>query len=72
MYFNNNLNYVLKNVKNYKWLLSLIPYLNQDKKNNDDKVNFILLKKIGKTDLPNKFKISAKQLKKYCKIISQY
>ena len=50
----------------------LIPYLLQDKKNNDEKVNFILLKKIGKTTEPNKFKISADQLRKLSKVISQY
>ncbi len=72
LYFNNNLTYTLKNISNSKWLLSLIPYLKQDKKNDSDKVNFLLLKKIGKTDLPNKFRFSTHQLKKYCKIISQY
>ena len=29
--------------------MSLLPYLEQDKKNNDDKINFVLFKKIGKT-----------------------
>ena len=41
------------------------------KKNNDDKVNFILLKKIGKTTLPNKHKISIDSLKKLSKSIAQ-
>ena len=49
----------------------LIPYLKNDKKNNDDKVNFILLKKIGKTTLPNKHKISIDSLKKLSKSIAQ-
>ena len=34
------------------------------KKNNDDKINFILLRNIGKTALPNKSKISISDLKK--------
>ena len=42
------------------------------KKNNDDKVNFILLKNIGKTALPNKSKISINNFKKLSKAISQY
>ena len=42
-----------------------------DKKNEDERINFILLKKIGKTTMPNKFKISIDKLKKYSKIISQ-
>ena len=50
----------------------LIPYLKNDKKNNDNKINFILLKKIGSTTLPNKNKISIEKLKKLSKAISQY
>ena len=42
------------------------------KKNNDDKVNFILLKKIGKTTLPNKYKISINNIKRLSKSITQY
>ena len=34
------------------------------KKNNDDRINFILIKKIGRTTLPNKFKMSIKNIKK--------
>ena len=72
LYIENNLTYTLKNIYNSKWIKSLIPYLKQDKKNNDDKINFLLLKKIGKTDLPNKFKMSTTQLIKYSKIIARY
>ena len=50
----------------------LIPYLKNDKKNNDNKINFILLKKIGKTTLPNKYKISLNNLKKISKTIAKY
>ncbi len=42
------------------------------KKKNDDKINFILLRKIGKTTNPNKNKISIQQLKKLSKSIAQY
>ena len=72
LYSENNLTYTLKNISNPNWIKSLIPYLKNDKKNNDDKINFLLLKKIGKTDKPNKFKISTVKLKKYCETISRY
>jgi 3-dehydroquinate synthase/shikimate kinase/3-dehydroquinate synthase len=72
LYVDNNLSYTLKNISNTKWIKSLIPFLKQDKKNDDEKINFLLLKRIGKADLPNKFKISTQQLEKYSKLISQY
>jgi 3-dehydroquinate synthetase len=72
LYKKNNLTYLLKNLSNAKWIQSLIPFLKQDKKNDDDKINFLLLKNIGKTEMPNKFKISTTDLRKYCKTISQY
>ena len=67
-----NLMYTLKNINKLKWINSLIPYLKNDKKNNDEKINFLLLEKIGKTAMPNKSKISFKELNKYVKIITQY
>ncbi len=72
LYKKNNLVYTLNNISNEKWITSLIPFLKQDKKNDDEKINFLLLKEIGKTGLPNKFKISTSQIKKYCKAISLY
>ena len=72
IYLRNHLSYTFKNFSNERSLKSLIPYLKNDKKNNDDKVNFILLKNIGKTALPNKNKISITNLKKISKSISQY
>ena len=69
---NNNLNFVLKKFSKTKSILNLIPYLKNDKKNNDDKINFILIKNIGNPTKPNSFKISVSNLKKYCKIIAQY
>ena len=65
IYSENNLNYTLKRYSNKKEIISLIPYLKNDKKNNDEKINFILLKQIGKTTSPNKYKISIKELIKY-------
>jgi 3-dehydroquinate synthetase len=39
------------------------------KKNNDDKINLILLKSIGQTTLPNSYKIKKNELKKIFKKI---
>ena len=72
LYNKNNLIYTLKNTSNPKWIKSLVPFLKQDKKNNDEKINFLLLKKIGKTDKLNKFKISLSSLGNICRAISQY
>jgi 3-dehydroquinate synthase len=72
IYTDNNLSYTLKNYSNINAIKSLIPYLKNDKKNNDDRINFILLKKIGETALPNKYKISIDNLKKLSASIAQY
>tara|TARA_Y100000591_G_scaffold281455_1_gene261244 strand:- start:232 stop:1344 length:1113 start_codon:yes stop_codon:yes gene_type:complete len=72
IYKKNNLTYTLKNVSDSKWIGSLIPFLKQDKKNDDERINFLLLKKIGLTDLPGKFKISTTKIKTYAKAISLY
>jgi 3-dehydroquinate synthase len=72
VYKNNNLNYTYKKYSNQNLINSLIPHLKNDKKNNDNKVNFILLKKIGQTTLPNKYKISINNLKALSKTIAQY
>ena len=72
IYKKNNLSYTYKKYSNKNIINSLIPHLKNDKKNNDDKINFILLKKIGKTTLPDKFKISISNLKKLSKSIARY
>ena len=72
IYLQNNLDYTFKRYSRHSEINKLIPYLKNDKKNNDDKINFILLKNIGKTILPNKSKIAVKNLKKISKTISQY
>ena len=36
-----------------------------DKKNDDQKINLILLKSIGKTTNPGTFKLSVKEMKKH-------
>ncbi len=72
IYKNNNLTYTYEKFSKSRSIEELIPFLKYDKKNNDDKINFILLKKIGQTTRPNKNKISSNELRKYSKIISQY
>tara|TARA_B100001250_G_scaffold328815_1_gene293398 strand:- start:710 stop:1822 length:1113 start_codon:yes stop_codon:yes gene_type:complete len=72
IYKANNLNYTIKRYSNTKKIENLIPYLMNDKKNNDEKINFILLKRIGKTALPNRYKISTNELKKHIRRFTQY
>ena len=72
IYKDNNLTYTFENYSNKNAINNLIPFLKNDKKNDDDKINFILLKKIGKTTPPNKFKVSINNLKRYSKAIAQY
>tara|TARA_Y100000591_G_C21807045_1_gene685556 strand:+ start:1090 stop:1665 length:576 start_codon:yes stop_codon:yes gene_type:complete len=68
----NNLDYTIKKFSKEKEIKNLIPYLKNDKKNNDDKINFILLKRIGKTTKPNEYKVTINSMKKFCKTISQF
>ena len=72
IYTNNNLDYTFKNFSNQRKINSLIPFIKNDKKNDDDKINFVLLKKIGKTTTPGKFKIQILDLKNQSKSIFQY
>jgi len=62
IYDQNNLNYKLKNLQNKNEFSKLIKFMINDKKNNDEKINLILLKKIGKTTKPGNNKISKKEL----------
>ena len=72
IYVNNNLSYTFIKFNKAHEIKSLIPYLKNDKKNNDKKINFILLKKIGQTTKPNSCKISINKVKQYSKLIAQY
>ena len=72
IYATNNLSYSFNKYKKIKEINSLIPYLKNDKKNNDEKINFILLSKIGKTTMPYKNKITIKELKKHITFFTQY
>ncbi len=72
IYVDNNLSYTFKRFNKAHAIRNLIPYLKNDKKNNDKNINFILLRKIGKTTKPNSFKISIDKVKQYSKLIAQY
>ena len=72
VYFNNNLSYTYEKYLNYNSINGLIPFLKSDKKNFDNKINFILLRSIGKTAQPNANKISISNLKKSIKQIIQF
>ncbi len=63
-YKNNNLNYNLKKVFNKKEINKILSFMKNDKKNNNEKISLILLKKIGKTTNPGSQKFSEKDLKK--------
>jgi 3-dehydroquinate synthase len=64
VYHSNNLNYDIKKFFKKNEYKKIAEYMSSDKKNNDKKINFILLKKIGQTTKPNKYKISSSELRK--------
>ena len=72
IYIKNGLSYTYKKFSKPSRIKELIPYLKNDKKNDDNNINFILIRNIGKPTQPNKFKISINNLKKYSKTIAQY
>ena len=71
IYKNNKLDFTYKRFSNETSINKLIPFLKNDKKNNDSKINFILLKRIGQTALPNKSKITIGDLRKRIRSIAQ-
>ena len=64
IYNSNNLKYDIKKIFKESEYEQIANYMTADKKNNDKKINLILLKKIGQTTKPNKYKISSAELKK--------
>ncbi len=72
IYKSNRLNYTFEKYNEPNEVMKLLPYLKNDKKNNDEKINFILLNKIGKITKPNKYKITLKDLKKSVNIFTRY
>ena len=64
IYNSNNLKHDIKKIFKKNERSKIINHMSVDKKNNDKKINLILLKKIGQTTQPNKCKISRAELKK--------
>ena len=64
IYISNNLKYDIKKYFKKNEYNKIANYMCSDKKNNDRKINLILLKKIGLTTQPNMCKISITELKK--------
>jgi 3-dehydroquinate synthase len=64
IYDSNNLKYDIKKFFKKNEYQKIANYMSADKKNNDKKINLILLKKIGLTTKPNTYKISNTELKK--------
>ena len=57
----NNINKIFRKNENQK----IVKFMKKDKKNTNEKVNLILLKKIGKTTKPGKFSLNDHELKKF-------
>ena len=60
-----NLSKKLKNIFFKKKLSTIISFMKKDKKNNDQKINLVLLKNIGKTKFDINY--SSKQLESFIK-----
>ena len=69
IYEENNLSYTFKKFSKTKSIKKLLPFLKNDKKNDDKKINFVLLKAIGKTSQPNQNKITLIDLKKFSNLL---
>ena len=69
IYKSNNLKSDIKEFFKKSEYNKIIDNMTNDKKNNDNRINLILLKKIGQTTLPNSYKIYKNNLKKVFKRI---
>ena len=69
IYKSNNLKSDIKEFFKKSEYNKIIDNMTNDKKNNDNRINLILLKKIGQTTLPNSYKIYKNDLKKVFKRI---
>ncbi|MDC0513494.1 3-dehydroquinate synthase [Pelagibacteraceae bacterium] len=64
IYNSNNLKYDIKKIFRKNEYNRIVDHMCNDKKNNDKKINLILLRKIGIPTSPNAYKISPNELKK--------
>jgi len=70
IYETNNLPKNLTNFFSKKSLDRIVNFMEIDKKNYDNKINLILIKKIGKTTNPGDFRINSKEMRSILKKIS--
>ena len=64
IYKDNNLNYSFNKYFKKQDINKIVDLMANDKKNNDNKINLILLKNIGQTTIPGKYKVSKQELKR--------
>ena len=64
-YFNLKLPSQIRKYFKKKEVEKIIYYMKKDKKNSDEKINLILLKKIGKTTKPNSIRLKDYQIKDF-------
>jgi 3-dehydroquinate synthase len=64
IYKKNKINHSLTKYFGKSYNNKIIEFMANDKKNNDSKVNFILLKRIGKTTNPDRYKLTIREIKK--------
>jgi 3-dehydroquinate synthase len=64
IYISNNLKHDITKFFKKSEYNKIVEHMTNDKKNNDKKINLILLKKIGYTTMPNTYKVSTIELKK--------
>ena len=69
-YLSLNLPMKIKKFFKKKEIDKIIYFIKKDKKNLNEKINLILIKKIGKVTKPNSFAIKSSELKKF--LIKQY
>ena len=69
IYQSSNLKYDITKKFSQNEYNKIVDHMIKDKKNNDKKINLILLKNIGQTTLPNAYKISTVEIKKIFKKI---
>ena len=62
IYKSNHLNYDLNKFFKRKEHSEIVKFMSNDKKNYDKKINLILLKKIGKTTMPGRVKLTTKKI----------
>ena len=64
-YLNLNLPTHINKFFKLKEVSKIVHYMKKDKKNVDNKINLILLKKIGKATMPKKYSMRAEEIKKF-------